>query len=140
VIHHPEKYPAQIFRAMCVGINQFTQHLELDLDLGFDIRMRVCGLLDNLSTPRYQPEDPNWTESHAHEALITRISELIWEKPVLVMVNRRVAFHPMPPEYTFSVFFYAVERKGNWHSLEDQLVREKHAAWVDASLPVPSIG
>lgn len=139
MMEHPELYPAQIFRGRCRGINSMTAHVELDIDLGFEICLTVVGTLYNVDSPKVDVMNPDTTESHAAEAYLYRLSQLINDKPLMIITYRKVAFIPMPPEYEFSLFYHTPTIKSNWHSVEHQLVRENHVAWRDNSIPIPTV-
>lgn len=131
---HPEKFPVHVYRGICHAVFPGTRLL-FQLDLGFGIYHSLVGTLDNLSVPSIDGNTPS--EAHAAEALEFRVKELVEGKSVLVIPYLHDA--PVYPHYRFNVFYYLRGIKTSWHSLEDQLVREQHAAWLDERVPAPSI-
>lgn len=135
MISHPEKYIETVHRGYCLGLNELTTHVQVMVDLGFDVNILVTGRLFNLSLPDPQSASPS--EVQAAKAMQYRLYELIGDKAVLVLATRAMPFKPMPADYYLSLFYHLEARQTNWHSVEDQLVREGHAAWLDPKLPVP---
>ena len=131
---HPAHFIQPVYRGWCHDVIDGDTVI-LELDIGFNEYRWVSCRLFNLNAPEiYRPTTP--LEQHAAIAAKTRLQQLVQEKPVLVVTYKDKDKYG---RYLASLFYYAQDIQKLWHSVEDQLVREGHAAWLDTTIPPPSL-